>query len=124
MIKMDRNLEKGIELIKQVENSAAVTFLLKALKDDPQNPEIFQHLGLAFFNLGQYDDALSHWKKAAKLDPTHHQTLWNLGNLHEIEQRYDKAFKAYSQAAEVAEKGFHPKKAKRYYEWAARLKKK
>lgn len=47
---MDKNLEKGIELIRQVENTAAISFLEKALNNDPQNPEIYRHLGLAYFN--------------------------------------------------------------------------
>ena len=121
---MNKNLEKGIELIKQVENSAAITFLKKALKKDLQNPEIFRHLGLAYFNLGDYEEALILWKKAIELDPKHHQTLWNLGNLHEIEQRNGEAFKAYNQAAAVAKESSNPEKAKRYREWAARVKKK
>lgn len=124
MMKMNTNLEKGIELIRQVENSAAITFLKRELEKDPQNPEIFRHLGLAFFNLGDYGEALILWKKAIELDPTHHQTLWNLGNLHEIEHRNDEAFKAYNQAADVAKESSNPAKAKRYREWAARVKKK
>lgn len=119
---MDRNLEKGIELIRQVENSAAIPFLENALNKNPQNPEIFHHLGLAYFNLGNYEEALVSWKKAIELDPTHHQTYWNLGHLHEIEQRYSDAFEAYNQAAVLAEKVSDSKKAKRYQEWAARVK--
>lgn len=116
------NLEKGKELIKQVENSAAIPFLQEALKDDPQNPEIFRHLGLAHFNLGSYEDALLNWEKAIDLDPTHHQTFWNVGHLHEIEQRYSDAFEAYRQAAVIAEEVSDLKKANRYKEWAARIK--
>lgn len=119
---MNKNLEKGIKLIKQVENSIAITYLKKALGEDPQNPEIYRHLGLASFNLGQYEKALSYWTKAVELDPTNHQTLWNIGNLHEIEQRYEKAFQAYHQAATIAEKCSDLKKAKRYKEWAAKVK--
>ncbi|MFW9906466.1 MAG: tetratricopeptide repeat protein [Candidatus Thorarchaeota archaeon] len=119
---MDKDLEKGIELIRQVENSAAIPFLKKALKRDPHKAEIFRHLGLAFFNLGNYEEALLNWEKAIEQDPTHHQTFWNIGHLHEIEQRYDDAFKAYTQAAILAEKASDPKKAQRYEEWAARIK--
>ncbi|MFX1283983.1 MAG: tetratricopeptide repeat protein [Promethearchaeota archaeon] len=121
---MDTNLKRGVELIKQVDNSTAIVFLLKALKKDPSNPEIFRHLGLAYFNLGNFDEALLHWKKAIELDPTHHQTIWSLGNLHEIEHRYDEAYQCYSQAAEIAKQGSYPKKAERYREWAARIKRK
>jgi tetratricopeptide (TPR) repeat protein len=120
---MDENLKKGIELIRQVDNSAAIPFLEKALENNPTNPEILGHLGLAFFNLGNYEKALEKWKNALDLDPNHHPTIWNLGNLYEIEQRYDEAYKAYKKAAVVATKSSNPVKAKRYDEWAARLKK-
>jgi len=121
---MDKDLEKGIELIRQVENTAAISFLEKALKKESQNAEIFRHLGLAYFNLGNYADALLNWEKAIELDPTHHQTFWNVGHLHEIEERYSDAFEAYTQAAVLAEKTSDSKKAKRYKEWAARVKNK
>jgi len=121
---MDIDLERGINLIKQADNAAAVSFLLKELKKDPLNPEVFRHLGLAYFNLGNFKEALINWKKAIELDPTHHQTIWNLGNLHEIEQRNNEAFQYYSQAAEIAEEESNPKKAERYREWAKRVKRK
>lgn len=121
---MDSDLEKGIELIRQVENTAAIPFLERALNKQPQNPEILRHLGLAYFNLGNYTDALLNWEKAIELDPTHHQTFWNVGHLHEIEERYSDAFKAYSQAAVLAEKTSDSKKANRYKEWAIRVKNK
>lgn len=120
---MDKNLVKGIELIRQVDNSAAIPFLQKALEKDPTNPEILRHLGLAYFNLGNYEEALTNWKNALGINPNHHPTLWNLGNLYEIEQRYDEAFKAYRQAAVVAKESSNLVKAKRYKEWAARVKK-
>ncbi|MFX1536419.1 MAG: tetratricopeptide repeat protein [Promethearchaeota archaeon] len=120
---MDKNLEKGIELIRQVENAAAISFLKKALNSDPHNPEIFRHLGLAYFNLGNYENALSNWQNAIELDPSHHQTFWNIGHLHEIERRYRDAFEAYIQATVLAEKASELKKATRYKEWAERVKK-
>ncbi|MFX0123121.1 MAG: tetratricopeptide repeat protein [Candidatus Hodarchaeota archaeon] len=120
---MDKDLERGIELIRQVENSDAIPFLEKAHKKHPQNAEIFRHLGLAHFNLGNYEDALLNWEKAIELDPNHHQTYWNLGHLHEIEQRYHEACEAYTQAAVIAEEVSDSKKAKRYKEWADRVRK-
>ncbi|MFX0014328.1 MAG: tetratricopeptide repeat protein [Promethearchaeota archaeon] len=120
---MDKNLERGIELIRAVENSAAIPYLQKALKKDPQNPEIFRHLGLAYFNLGNYIKALDNWKKAIEIDPTHHQTHWNLGQLYEIEKRYTDAYESYTQAGIAAEEASDQVKAMRYREWANRAKK-
>ncbi|MFX0185337.1 MAG: tetratricopeptide repeat protein [Candidatus Hodarchaeota archaeon] len=118
---MDKNIAKGIKLIKQVENEKAITFLSKALKDDPNNPEIHRHLGIAFTNLGDHTRAVSHLRKAVNLDPAHHQTWWNLGNIYEIENQYNEASQAYQEAANIAAKK-NPEKAKRYLEWVQRVK--
>ncbi len=120
---MDSNLKRGIELIKQVENQEAIFYFEKALETNPEDPEIHRHIGLAFFNLGNLDKALYHWKRAVQFDSSHHQTLWNLGNLYEIKQKYDLAFYLYSRAAHEAKKAGDSKKAIRYEEWAKKVKK-
>jgi Flp pilus assembly protein TadD len=118
---MDKDLRKGIELIKQVENESAITFLTKALRNNPNNPEIHRHLGIAFSNLGDQKNAISHFQKALDIDPTHHQTWWNLGNIYEIKMQYNEARKAYQEAADNAV-SLDPEKAKRYQEWVQRIK--
>jgi Flp pilus assembly protein TadD len=120
---MDKNIAKGIKLIKQVENEKAITFLSKALKDDPSNAEIHRHLGIAFTNLGDHTSAISHFRKAIHLEPAHHQTWWNLGNIYEIEKQYNEASKAYQEAANIAA-NLNSEKAKHYLEWVQRVKSK
>ncbi|MFX0173916.1 MAG: tetratricopeptide repeat protein [Candidatus Hodarchaeota archaeon] len=120
---MDKNIAKGIKLIKQVENEKAITFLLKALKNDPNNPDIHRHLGIAFANLGDHTSAVTHFRKAIHLEPAHHQTWWNLGNIYEIKKQYHEASQAYQEAANIAAK-INPEKAKRYLEWVQRVKSK
>jgi Flp pilus assembly protein TadD len=122
MKKMESNLKRGIELIRKVENAEAILFFEKALETSPKDPEIHRHLGLAFFNLGNAEKALFHWKQAVELDSTHHQTLWNLGNLYEMKRRYELAFDLYSRAALEAETAGDSKKAIRYVEWAKKVK--
>ncbi|MFX0086153.1 MAG: tetratricopeptide repeat protein [Candidatus Hodarchaeota archaeon] len=120
---MDLNLKRGIELIKQVENEEAILCFEKALEFKPEDPEIHRHIGLAFFNLGNLEKALYHWRQAVEFDSSHHQTLWNLGNLYEIKQKYELAFELYSRAAHEAETAGDSKKAIRYEEWAKKVKK-
>ncbi|MHA2225412.1 MAG: tetratricopeptide repeat protein [Candidatus Hodarchaeales archaeon] len=117
---MNLALKQGIECIKQGENRKAVHFLKKSLQIEPNNPEIYRHLGLAYSNVGNHKKAINQWIKAIELDPTHYQTIWNLGNLYEIERKFDKAYDTYSKAAEIASLK-NPKKAIRYREWANRV---
>ncbi|MHA1967199.1 MAG: tetratricopeptide repeat protein [Candidatus Hodarchaeales archaeon] len=121
---MNENLKRGIELIKEVENKEAILHLERALKTNPEDAEIYRHLGLAYFNLGDYEHALSQWEHAITLDTAHFRTLWNLAYLHEMEQRFDKAHQLYLKAAKAAEKSGNSEKAKRYNEWAKRVNKK
>jgi tetratricopeptide (TPR) repeat protein len=120
---MNKNLQKGIQLIKEVENEDAVIALKLALDDEPENPEVHRHLGLAFFNLGNIPDAIHHWKRSVALDPTHHLTWWSLGNLYEIERKYNEAYEAYNEATKIL-KNKNAKKAERYQVWAQKIKNK
>ena len=114
-------LQRGIALIRDVENEKAITILLKALGIDPKNSEIFQHLGLAYFNIGDYENALKNWTEALNLNPHHHQTWWALGNLYETINQLKKAKEAYQKAVQSATTS-NPEKAKRYQEWVKRIK--
>ncbi len=120
---MDNDLKKGIELIKQVENSEAIIFLEKALVTNPNEPEIHRNLGLAYNNIGNSEKTFFHWNEAVTLDPTHHQTLWSLGNLYEMNDDNKMAFNLYSRAAHNAKIVGDIAKATRYEEWAKKVKK-
>ncbi len=109
-------LSKGIQLIRDVENEKAIKYFLEVLKEEPMNAEASRHLGLAFFNLGNYSEAKTHWKRCVELEPFHHQTWWNLGQLNDVLGDFESACEAYEKAALSAEQDF-PEKAIRYREW-------
>ncbi|PWI47630.1 hypothetical protein CEE45_10715 [Candidatus Heimdallarchaeota archaeon B3_Heim] len=115
-------LQEGIELIHQVENEKAIEIFKKVVDVDPQNPEVYRHLGLAYFNIGKYSKALESWNRCLDLDPQHHQTWWNLGQLHEVLGDFEKASFSYSKAATAAHDV--QSKASRYEEWAKKTKRK
>ena len=112
-------LGKGIQLIRDVENEKAIKILQQVLEEDQDNPEVYRHLGLAFFNLGNYSRAKSHWKRCVELEPMHHQTWWNLGQVNEVIGDFDQAIEAYEKAVLSTEKKF-PEKAIRYREWVVK----
>jgi tetratricopeptide (TPR) repeat protein len=109
-------LSKGIQFIRDAENEKAIKILQQVLKEDPHNSEVHRHLGLAFFNLGNYSRAKAHWNTSVELEPEHHQTWWNLGQVNELLNDFEKAIEAYEKAVLSADKVF-PEKAIRYREW-------
>jgi len=118
---LNANLRRGIDFIREAENSKAIDSLLVALKEDEDNPEIYRNLGLASYNLGNYEDAQNFWKKALELDPNNHLTWWSLGNLLESQEFYHEAYIAYLRANKEAISQNNINKATRYQEWANRL---
>ena len=109
-------IKKGIQLIHDVENEKAIKFLQEVLKEEPQNAEVYRLLGLAFFNLGKSSEAKTHWKRCVEIEPFHHQTWWNLGQVYEVLGDFKNASDAYEKAALSAEKDF-PEKAISYRKW-------
>lgn len=103
-----------------MENEKAIAHLEEALKTFAFEPELHRMAGLAYSNLGDHLMAIEHFKKALILEPSHHQTWWNLGNVYEMKGQFKDARDAYDQAAEVA-LSEDPVKADRYREWSKKV---
>ncbi|MEJ2698708.1 MAG: tetratricopeptide repeat protein [Desulfuromonadales bacterium] len=63
----------------------AVDAYKKALELSPDDPDVLTDQGVMFRRLGWFDQAVENFTKANQLDPTHIQSLYNLG----IVYRYD-----------------------------------
>lgn len=59
----------------------SVECLERALRLEPDNPEILNNIGLALRALGRLDDAKAKYEKAVRVNPHHVQALNNLGSL-------------------------------------------
>jgi len=57
----------------------AIEAYSKALEIDDNDPNILTDLGIMFRRVGWYDKAVASFEKASRLDPTHLQSLYNLG---------------------------------------------
>ncbi len=57
----------------------------KALELVPDDPDVLTDQGVMFRRLGWFDRAVENFTKASRIDPTHIQSLYNLG----IVYRYD-----------------------------------
>ena len=59
--------------------SEAIPFYQQALTNDAKNVNVSTDLGTAMFYAGRPDDALAQLQKSLAIDPTHAQTLFNIG---------------------------------------------
>ena len=78
-----RNRRAWVELGNNYYDSgqymAAVQAYDRALKLQPDDPDVLTDQGVMFRRLGWYDRAIKNFKQANRLDPKHIQSLYNLG---------------------------------------------
>lgn len=93
-------LDKAMRHADRNEWPEAKTLIFKAMKLQPENPEVHNKLALLYFNMGQYEDALAPMqlaiKEAAKPDlPPYYITL---GQIYRKLHRPKDALAAFSEA--------------------------
>jgi protein O-GlcNAc transferase len=67
-------------LLKSGQNEEAARVLEKSLDEFPQSPDVPYLLGLAQYNLGHYDNAISSFQKTLQLDPLESRGYFGLGS--------------------------------------------
>ena len=83
----------------------AIATLQDALKLSPDDPEVLNNLGVAFFKANLSDLAKSHLHKASMLDPNYEAPLFNLGKISYEERHRDEArrhWRAYLRLDDVS----------------------
>jgi tetratricopeptide (TPR) repeat protein len=60
----------------------AIDLLQKCIKKDDQNPEYYNYLGVAFQKSGDFQSALTNYKKAIELDGNFALPWSNMGSLY------------------------------------------
>ncbi len=79
----------------QKERASAV--LEQAVKTDPNNAELWVHLGFARRKMGQIDAAKDAFEKAAALDPKNQDALYMLGLIYEAKGQHPDALRVWKQ---------------------------
>lgn len=77
-------VNQGLIHNRQGDFEAAKKVLLDALSVNDQNPYAHNALGLTLRELGQFEQALSHYRSAITLDPKYARAHFNLGVLAEL----------------------------------------
>jgi type IV pilus assembly protein PilF len=96
----DIHYSYGTEELFNKNYTKAISHLLKAIKLDPNNPEVHNNLAMAYYFKEEKEMALKHIKRALELDPKNTDSLVNLASLQfefgdfiQAEKNYKKALK-------------------------------
>lgn len=94
-------LNDAIDLIEEKEFLKAKQILIKLLKNDDKNSEIWRHIGLCNINLNLLSRAFLDFKRAVDLNNEDATSWYYLGNMSEKLQNYDFAEKSYKRVIEL-----------------------
>lgn len=73
----------------------AVSYYNLAIQQNPRSPEAYLGLGMAYKELGRYQEAYLATSTAIKLKPQYFQAYYNLGLILEKQNKCEDAIKAY-----------------------------
>ena len=85
--------KEGEEAIGKGETEKALRLFRKALERDRSQPRSWNYLGGVYFGMGDYLNALLHFKQALLLDPLDVRACNNIATTYERLEEYDKAKK-------------------------------
>ena len=69
------------KLIKNDKHERAIKKLKKAIKEEPDNADVYNYLGFAHRKIGDYDNTKTYYKKALSIQPDHKLALEYQGEL-------------------------------------------
>jgi len=73
------NNNLGVIYLEKRDYKKAISYLQKAISQNPKNAYAYNNLGTAFKEIGKPSDAIINWEKAIDLDPNFIEPLSNLG---------------------------------------------
>jgi Flp pilus assembly protein TadD len=88
----------GWTLFTKGDVDSSITYLERALKIKPDDPDVHDSLGLALKQKGQLDEATAHFEETLKLRPNDSVAFINLGNILEQRNQLDAAVDNYRKA--------------------------
>ncbi len=81
--------------------SQAVEYYRQATSLSPQNAQLFNEWGSAFYLLGRFDEALDKYQRSVSLDPIFFDTYVYLGDVYQALNQPDKALEAHLKAVDL-----------------------
>ena len=84
-----------------VEYEKAVVIFKKILKIEPKNYKAHYNLGIAYYNLGQAENALKAYYDAITIKPDYKHCYYNIGLIYESLENLNKALTYYEKALDI-----------------------
>lgn len=97
---------QGTQELQYKEYTKALTHLLQANKYDPDNSQILNNLGMAYYFKDAEDKAVNLIKRAIKLDPKNSDAVTNLGTIYLRQKKFEKAEALYLKVTKDLTYGF------------------
>jgi len=91
----DEYFNKANSMLVSGDFQQAINFYNLAIKQNPNFSEAYLGLGMAYKELGKYNDAYAATQKAIELKPNYYQAYYNLGLILEKQGKNDEAIKSY-----------------------------
>ena len=107
----------GNEYFDSQQRAKAVEAYDKALRLEPNNPDVLTDQGVMYRELGAFDKAIANFDKASTIDPRHLPSLLDLGVLYAQDLKdQDKAIKSWNRVIQIAPTSPQAAKAREYVE--------
>lgn len=84
-----------------LEYQKSISIFQRIIDIDPENYRAHYNLGIAYYNLDLFEEALNSYKMAISINPDYKHSYYNIGLLHEATENFEKAVKAYNKALEI-----------------------
>jgi tetratricopeptide (TPR) repeat protein len=94
-------VKQSIELEKKKDRRGMIDLGKEWTKAEPESEEAWHKLGVSYFEIEQYDNAIDTFKNALRIDPELASACFNLGSVYINLKQYDHAIEAYKEALRI-----------------------
>ena len=84
-----------------LEYQKSISIFKRIIDLDQENYKAHYNLGIAYFNLELFEEALHSYEMAISINPNYKHGYYNIGLLHEATENLEKAVEAYEKALEI-----------------------
>jgi len=84
-----------------LESEKSIEYFKRIIEIDPNNYRAHYNLGIAYFELKRFEEALNSYKIAISIKPDFKHIYYNIGLLHEENENLGDAIEAYEKALEI-----------------------
>jgi len=100
-ITLEEWVDNGTDYFLQGQYDLAIAVWNTVLQSDPNDEQIHNYLGRAFYQIGKYEKAIESFAKAREIDSQYHETVNNLGFMYFLVDDYDNALKYFEESMTI-----------------------